>query len=177
MLKMYNSAVTFSEFPDEIAICVNISGCKQKCVGCSSPWLQEDVGEELTDEKILELIKGHMDCTVFGIMGGDHDLDDVIRIAEFVHKHSRMKVGFYSGRDTLEMALLPHIDLYKVGRWVLPEGSPEGWWKKNWGPIQFPFSNQLYFEKVHNKFINSSQKFRERPISDLERYIVKNPGE
>ncbi|MBO7079714.1 MAG: hypothetical protein J6W64_07910 [Bacilli bacterium] len=46
--------VTFSEFPDEIALNFSISGCPNHCVGCSEPEMAEDIGQELTFEVIDE---------------------------------------------------------------------------------------------------------------------------
>ena len=34
MLKVYDVAVTMSEFPDEITLAVNISNCPGMCDGC-----------------------------------------------------------------------------------------------------------------------------------------------
>ena len=55
-LKYYDVAITFSEFIDEIALCVNISGCPCHCDNCSEPWLRPWVGTILTNEEI-EAIK------------------------------------------------------------------------------------------------------------------------
>ena len=89
MLKVYDSAVTMAEFPDEITLCVNISNCPGYCDGCSEPWLLEDVGEFLTEEKIDELIELHPGITVFGLMGGDSDQEDVVRVADYVQRQFR----------------------------------------------------------------------------------------
>ena len=35
MLKYLNTQVTFSEIPDEITLCINITGCKVGCEGCN----------------------------------------------------------------------------------------------------------------------------------------------
>ena len=38
-MKYTDTQVTFSEFPDEIALCINISNCPWHCPGCHSPEL------------------------------------------------------------------------------------------------------------------------------------------
>lgn len=172
MLKVFDSAVTFSEFPDEIALCVNISGCPCDCSGCSEPWLKKDIGKEMTSEVIQELLDSHPDCTVFGLMGGDSDHADIIRIAVYVHTHSQMKVGFYSGRDFVDISLVPFVDYYKIGRWIAPTGKEEEWHLKPCGPLQFPFTNQIFFRCEGEKLIDCSYLFRKNPLSDLQRYIV-----
>ena len=175
MLKVFDSAVTMTEFPDEITLAVNISNCPGTCEECSEPWLREDVGDELTAEKIDSLINDHPGISVFGLMGGDSDHNDVIRIANYVHeKYPSLKVGMYSGRDFINLDVAQVLDLYKIGRWIPPKGDVNDWWKKSWGPLQFPFSNQLLFENKKGKLINITYKFRRTPLSDLERYIIKN---
>ena len=50
MLKYYNYMVTFSEVPDEISLCINITGCPIRCTDCHSKFLWENIGKEITDE-------------------------------------------------------------------------------------------------------------------------------
>lgn len=173
-LKYFDVAVTFSEFPDEIALCVNISGCPCHCDNCSEPWLRPWVGTILTNEEIDKLIKEHPDITVFGLMGGDSNYEDCVRITNYIHeKHPGLKVGIYSGRDWLDLELAKVIDIYKVGRWVQPDmDHPETWKDHTWGPLVWPVSNQLYFVKVGNKLVNMTHRFREKPIGNWSQYII-----
>lgn len=99
----------------------------------------EVVGDELTSEKIDTLIATHPDITVFGLMGGDSDHNDCIRVAKYVHeKYPQLKVGMYSGREFINLDLAQHLDLYKIGRWITPKGAVEDWHKSNNGVLQFP---------------------------------------
>lgn len=173
MLKIYDSAIVMAEFPDEITLAVNISSCPGMCSHCSEPWLLEDVGEELTEEKIDSLIADHSDITVFGLMGGDNDHEDCIRVAKYIHEnYSNIKVGMYSGREFINLDLAQHLDYYKIGRWIMPEGPVEDWHKTNNGVLQFPWSNQLLFEKVGNKIVNITHRFRKEKIGDPKRFII-----
>lgn len=105
MLKYTELAVTFAEFPDEIAVCLNISNCPCQCTHCSEPWLRQDIGIPLTDEVLEGILQKYADCTLLGLMGGDSDHSDVVRIADFVHKHTGWKVGMYSGLDAIDLTL------------------------------------------------------------------------
>lgn len=163
-----------SEFPDEISLCADITNCCCNCKGCSMSHLKKDIGTPLTNEEIDKLIKGHPDITVFGIMGGDREPNDVIRVADYIHEnYPNIKVGMYSGRDYMLIELMEHLDIYKVGRWISPEGPVNTWQETNCGPLVFPWSNQIYFEKVDGKLVNSTYKFRKNPIGNPERYIIK----
>ena len=180
MLKYWKPdlSVTFAEFPTDVTLCVNISQCPGMCAECSEKYLQEDIGDYLTNEVIDELIKTHPGITVFGLMGGDNDQDDVVRVAEHIHKnYPGLKVGMYSGREYLSTKLLNCLDLYKIGRWIPPHGPIEEWHKSNWGPLPFPYSNQLLFEKMHNSdgevWMNTTYKFRKEKINNPEKYIIR----
>ena len=52
MLKYVNTMVTFSEVPDEISLCIEISNCKCHCKNCHSPYLPDDIGEELNIQNV-----------------------------------------------------------------------------------------------------------------------------
>ena len=56
-LKYVDTLVSFSEIPDEISLCINISNCPNNCKGCHSPWLKEDSGTPLTYMELKRLIK------------------------------------------------------------------------------------------------------------------------
>ena len=72
MLKYVDAVVTFSEIPDEITLCLNISNCPCKCPGCHSKYLWEDIGDKLTKTAIQDLMtsnRGGITCICF--MGGE----------------------------------------------------------------------------------------------------------
>ena len=185
-LKYYDVAVVFEEFPDEITLAVNISGCPCHCDNCSEPWLRPYVGTVLTNEEIDKLVESHPGITVFGLMGGDSNYKDCRRIAEYIHLHyPNLKVGMYSGRDFMSTDILNSFDLYKIGRWIDPYqfGDASEWHKHNCGVLQFPYSNQLLFEKVTNAVTgdtfwnNVTYKFRKEIVNDPTRYVIVNSKE
>lgn len=172
-LKYFDVATTFSEFPDEVALCVNITGCPCNCDNCSEQWLRPYVGTELTNEEIDKLIAEHSDITVFGLMGGDSNYKDCVRVVNYIHeKYPYLKVGIYSGRDWLDLELANVIDIYKIGRWINPKGPVEEWHQTNNGVLQFPWSNQLYFERIDDKLVNTTYKFRKEKVGNPVRYII-----
>jgi len=63
MLKYLNTQVTFSEIPDEITLCINITGCKIGCKNCHSSYLAEDIGEELNSHSLKGLIDNNKGIT------------------------------------------------------------------------------------------------------------------
>ena len=101
MLKYLNTAVTFSEFPDEISLCINITGCKINCPECHSSYLANDIGEPLYLETVYDLIDKNEGITCLGLMGGDAEPLYINIIAKAVKDLYDIKVGWYSGRDYL----------------------------------------------------------------------------
>ena len=99
-MKYTNTQITFSEFPDEISLCINISNCPWHCPGCHSPELWKDVGTELTFDELHKLINSNKGITLVGFMGGDYDTPYLNCLAAFV-KNFNLKVGWYSGNSRL----------------------------------------------------------------------------
>lgn len=174
MLKVYDYAVTFAEFPDEIALCLNISNCPNRCEGCSEPWLRGDTGVELTDDYILQIIEENQDVTLIGIMGGDNDPEDRVRVAKFIKEHSDLKVGIYSGADHIYNEGLQYIDLYKIGRWIFPfDETGNVYQDKQCGPINTPITNQKMFE-IKGKYIEDiTYKMQKNKVSEIKNFVIR----
>ena len=96
MLKYVNYDIVFQEFPDEVTLAINLSLCPNGCPGCHSAYLKDDIGEELTEERLFALIgdvEGEVTCV--GLMGGDNDPAAVQRLAQAVKQRfgDRLKTG------------------------------------------------------------------------------------
>ena len=72
MLKYYNHDIVFQEYPDEVTLAINLTLCPNRCIGCHSAFLREDIGEELTPERITALIDANegITCTYKEISSG-----------------------------------------------------------------------------------------------------------
>ena len=125
MLRCFNYDIVCQEIPDEVTLAVNISGCPNRCKGCHSPWLWDDVGEPLTGEllrRIVDRYAGAVTCICF--MGGDREPDEVERLARAVRSAwPGLKTGWYSGRraipETMDRTL---FDFIKLGPYIEPLG-------------------------------------------------------
>lgn len=105
MLKFASFDVVFREIPDEVTLAINISNCPNRCDGCHSPWLREDVGENLTDDLLIKLLQeynNNITCVCF--MGGDCDPLEVARLAQLIHQSfPTLNIGWYSGVQELPL--------------------------------------------------------------------------
>lgn len=126
MIKYVNHDIVFSEFPDEITLAVNLSLCPNGCPGCHSSYLQNDIGEELTPERLLALLDNYRDeVTCVGLMGGDNDPRTVMALLESVRQAYKtdLKTGWYSGREKLPECFCPEVvDYVKLGPYRAQSG-------------------------------------------------------
>jgi anaerobic ribonucleoside-triphosphate reductase activating protein len=134
--------VTFAEVPDEITLCINITGCKNGCKNCHSSYLAQDIGERLSFRSLHELIieknKG-ISCVAF--MGGDSDPSRINTLASFLRAHHYpVKIAWYSGRQELSNSIdLFNFDYIKLGPY-----------KEEFGPLNSRTTNQRFY-KVNGK--------------------------
>lgn len=140
-----DTSVCFAELRDEISLGINISMCPHRCLGCHSPYLQTDMGEELTTSVIDDLINKHHGITCVLFMGGDGDKCTLIELAKHIRSNYDLLVGWYSGESELDLDLYSnYFDYIKVGPYI-----------KELGPLNSPTTNQrLYFIKKCNKTVH-----------------------
>lgn len=105
-LKYTDYDIIFQEIPDEVTLAINLSNCPNKCKGCHSPQLWEDIGQPLTEEVLTGLLNKYgkaVTCICF--MGGDATPSEVHHLAEYLHQPDTstnpIKVGWYSGKPKL----------------------------------------------------------------------------
>jgi anaerobic ribonucleoside-triphosphate reductase activating protein len=112
-------SVVFAEVPDYVTLAIEITNCPGMCEGCHSPWLREDIGDELTPTKLYELIEANkgINCVVF--MGEGKDPEALKKLALGVRtKYNNIKVALYSGRNSVENEYDLYFDYIKVGPYI-----------------------------------------------------------
>lgn len=157
MLKYIEYAVTFSEIPDEITCCINISGCPNRCPDCHSKYLWEDKGNDLDLKalyEIIEPIKSGITCVVF--MGGDSD-PSYINYLSLITKMAfpGLRVGWYSGKQELSDKIdIDRFDYIKLGPYI-----------KEKGPLNEKTTNQRLYRVFNNQLRDITSRFWEVPTS------------
>ena len=122
MLKYLNASVTFAEVPDEITLCINITGCPNRCPGCHSQFLWEDNGEDLTQSTLEQLIRDNSGVSCVCLMGGDQD-PEAINFFGRIIKHSGKKSAWYSGKSEIANEInLNNFDYIKIGPYIEEKG-------------------------------------------------------
>ena len=137
MLKYVDSKVTFTEIPDEITLCINISNCPCHCEECHSSYLAEDIGKSLNLEALTNLIDSNNGISCVCIMGGDANPSEVDDIAQDIKEYyPELKVAWYSGRQELSKEIeLENFNYIKLGPYI-----------KDKGPINCRTTNQVMLE-------------------------------
>ena len=137
MLKYVDSKVTFTEIPDEITLCINISNCPCHCEECHSSYLAEDIGKSLNLEALTNLIDSNNGISCVCIMGGDANPSEVDDIAQDIKEYyPELKVAWYSGRQELSKEIeLENFKYIKLGPYI-----------KDKGPLNCRTTNQVMLE-------------------------------
>lgn len=136
-MKYTEAKVTFSEVPDEVTLCINISGCPVHCEGCHSSYLAENIGTPLDYNSIYMLIKQNKGISCISFMGGDADPSHINSLAEYVQAtFPTLKICWYSGRQELSPAInLRNFDYIKLGPFI-----------KDKGGLDNPDTNQKFYK-------------------------------
>jgi len=146
-----DTMVTFSEIPDEVTLCVNISNCQNHCKGCHSPYLLKNIGSLLDFKAVDELIKKNDGITCFCFMGEGNDSEmlknDILYIKE---KYKDIKVALYSGREEVnEDWIWQNLDYLKIGPY-----------KEEFGPLNKETTNQRLYMSGYFQVIEVNGKQR-----------------
>ena len=145
-MRYLNYQVVFKEVPDEVTLSINITNCPYRCPGCHSPYLQEDVGGELTFETLSYLIEKNKGITCVCFMGGDRNIYELLTFAYFIKIKYGLKTAWYSGMDTMPKRLIENVkDVFNYVK--------IGSYKKDRGGLESMETNQQFFKIEDSKLI------------------------
>lgn len=154
MLHYVDTMVTFSEVPDEISLCINISGCPCHCEGCHSSYLADEVGRPLNWDNLNALIFINTGITCVAFMGGDKEPKMVNRLAEKLKDHN-LKTAWYSGRQELSPDInLQNFDFIKLGPY-----------KQDLGPLNSKTTNQRMYKVVKTNYEDGTSGYELEDIT------------
>lgn len=131
------TSVVIEEIPDRVTLAVDISNCQGNCIGCHSPFLKQDVGEELTEAVIDRLVAANFGVNCFLFLGEGNDLESLLRLARHVHEKG-LDVALYSGRKEVEREIYFVFDYVKIGPYIA-----------HFGPLNSPTTNQRLYKVEH----------------------------
>jgi anaerobic ribonucleoside-triphosphate reductase activating protein len=164
MLRYANYDVVFQEVPGEVTLAINLSGCPNRCRGCHSPYLMEDVGRILDRDSLdalLDKYGGAITCVCF--MGGDASPEEVEELAGYVHGKAgrRLKTGWYSGKPALpEGCLIEHFDYIKLGPYI-----------EHLGGLGSVTTNQRFYRVDKGEMIDVTFSSFQLKVCRMEKYV------
>ena len=138
MIKYYPESVqvVFNEIPDYVTLAIEITNCPGMCEGCHSPWLREDIGEELTKTRLFQLIDENPGINCVCFMGEGKDPSALQSLAlDIRYFYDGIKVALYSGRNEVEDYYGMCFDFIKVGPYI-----------EKFGPLNKETTNQRLYE-------------------------------
>ena len=137
------TSVVLEEIPGKVTLAVQITGCRGNCEGCHSPWLKEDIGEELTGDAIDSLIGENFGVNCFLFLGEGRDPEALLGLARHIRsKYSSIETAVYSGRPAVEESFYEMFDYVKTGPYIAALG-----------PLNSPTTNQRLYH--HGEDITS----------------------
>jgi anaerobic ribonucleoside-triphosphate reductase activating protein len=151
MLKYVNYSIVFQEVPDEVTLAINISNCPNRCKGCHSPYLMEDMGEVLSRENlemIIEQYKNAITCVCF--MGGDSEPKAIEQLATCLRQSAKhLKIAWYSGKSNFaDSCTLHNFDYIKLGAYV-----------EELGGLDSTKTNQRFYKILNGRMIDITSHF------------------
>ncbi len=144
MVKYCGHYVTAQEVPNEISLVLSITNCPNHCEGCHSPWLQADIGDELSPEILRHLIKTYQDgitCVCFMGTGGDYE--SLAVLSDLVWAEFFLNTCIYTGDDDLSF-----VTYCEKNNHLRPDYIKCGHYDKALGGLASPETNQRMYKLV-----------------------------
>jgi anaerobic ribonucleoside-triphosphate reductase activating protein len=152
-MKFVNYNIVFQEIPDEVTLAINLSNCPNRCKGCHSPYLREDIGEILNENSLLDIVKKYNNAiTCVSFMGGDATYKEVEQLAGFLRKKTNgiLKTAWYSGKDEIpDDCSLQNFNYIKLGAYI-----------EELGGLGSKTTNQRFYRIENNEMIDLTYRFQ-----------------
>lgn len=130
------TSVVLEEIPGRLTLAVEISNCQGNCKGCHSPFLKQDIGQELTPAVASRLVGENFGVNCFLLLGEGKDRIALLSLARCLRlEFPEMELALYSGREQVEDDIWEAFDYVKTGPY-----------REECGPLNHPETNQrLYY--------------------------------
>lgn len=137
--------IVLEEIPNKITLAVEISNCQGNCIGCHSPFLREDIGEELCLDKLRALLNANFGVNCILFLGEGNDYQALTSLARSCRTafSPQIELALFSGRTSVEDELFDLFDYIKVGPFIAERG-----------PLNNPNTNQRIY--YHRKDITAN---------------------
>lgn len=165
-MKYQYAKVTFQEIPDEITLCIAISGCEIHCKDCNQKSLWKDEGKELTREELNRLINSNKGISCVCFMGDGENMAKLWYYTKTAKENYNLKTAMYVGKDLITVmedygVFLNCLDYLKVGSYI-----------SNLGGLDSKTTNQRLYSIALVKTDNNYQDY-ETVFTDITYKLQK----
>ena len=135
--------IVMEEIPGRVTLALEISNCAGNCPGCHSPFLKNDIGEELSFERVEALLKDNFGVNCILLLGEGRDPEALRSLGRRMKDSFKgVETALYSGRPEVEDDIFEIFDYVKVGPYI-----------EALGPLNSPDTNQRLYH--HREDITS----------------------
>ena len=155
-LKYTDYDIVFQEIPNEVTLAINLSRCPNRCEGCHSAYLMNDVGEQLTLEVIDSLYEKYgSSITCICFMGGDIAPFQVAEFVQYVSEKKHLKAAWYSGKKELPKDFsLDYFNFVKIGPYI-----------PKYGPLNCETTNQRLYKIEGGEMLDITSLFWQKSMA------------
>ena len=155
MLKYTGTLICFREIPDKVTLAINISNCPNHCIGCHSPYLRNDIGTELTDYELFNLVDSNDGINCICFMGEGRDIPRLVEIMALLKlEYPKIETALYTGSDEFDETIFNGtLDYLKIGHY-----------DDKYGPLDKETTNQRLYHIVDGKRVDITSLFWRKPM-------------
>ena len=160
LVPVVSTGVTLNEVPDKVAFFIELGSCTQRCKGCHSKELWEEVKEPTPLDALLaeadQAIEKGANAIV--LMGGTCNGLSIENLLVILQSLSELApTCLYSGSD--DKSLNHYIAEQTDITWI-----KTGSYKEELGGLSSPTTNQRFYRKEHEEIFKEHQYLRGRMV-------------
>ena len=153
LVPVVSTGITLNEVPDKVAFFIELGSCTQRCKGCHSKELWEEVKEPTSLDTLLKEVEKATDkgANAIVLMGGTCNGLNIKELSTILQALSDIApTCLYSGSDDqkLNRFLVENTDI----TWI-----KTGSYKEELGGLSSPTTNQRFYRKEYEEIFKNHQ--------------------
>lgn len=153
LVPVVSTGITLNEVPDKVAFFIELGSCTQRCKGCHSKELWEEVKEPTSLDILLKEVEKAIDkgANAIVLMGGTCNGLNIKELSTILQALSDIApTCLYSGSDDqkLNCFLVETTDI----TWI-----KTGSYKEELGGLSSPTTNQRFYRKEYEEIFKNHQ--------------------
>lgn len=160
LVPVVSTGITLNEVPDKVAFFIELGSCTQRCRGCHSKELWEEVKEPTSLDALIEEAEHAIDkgANAIVLMGGTYNRLSIENLLVILQSFSEVApTCLYSGSDDegLNRYVAENTDI----TWI-----KTGSYKEELGGLSSPMTNQKFYRKEYEEIFDKHQPQRSKMV-------------